>query len=57
MVLQLKTNYIHAVEGPSCWMRVELLDREASCYSRPAFVAVVKRKQTVIENSGPVGVY
>jgi len=55
MVPQLRTNYIHAVEGPSCWMQVESSEGEASGYSRPVFVAVVKRKQTVIENSGPVG--
>ena len=56
MVPQLRTNYIHVVGGAGRWMRVELLKGEASCYSRPVFVAVVKRKQTVIENSGPVGV-
>jgi hypothetical protein len=55
MVRRLRTNYIHAVEGRSCWMQVESSEGEASGYSNPVFVAVVKRTQIVIENSGPVG--
>ena len=55
MVPQSKTNYIRDVEGPSCWMQVESSEGEASGYSSPVFVAVGKRKQTVIENSGLVG--